>query len=121
MMKVDYTAAKAVQEWNTLAQKIKVQFNKDTLPDLNAVLFLIGVRELGIVKHRFSKEEKEDLMHIAVCRLLSQDGYYKLQGTDQDGWPHWDIVKKLPEMKLNDQEYLLKKHIIRYFETEDIF
>ncbi len=46
--------------------------------DLNAVLFIIGVQELGKGARNFSKEEKQDLMHIAICKVLSLAGYYEL-------------------------------------------
>jgi hypothetical protein len=86
--------------------------------DLNAVLFLIGVQELGKGKKVFSKEEKQDLMHIGICKVLSLSGYYRLEGLDQDGWPHWVMVKKLPHFDLLEQEKLLKMHVIEYFEQE---
>ncbi len=86
--------------------------------DLNAVLFLIGVQELGKGKKVFSKEEKQDLMHIGICKVLSLSGYYRLEGLDQDGWPHWEMIKKLPHFDLLEQERLLKMHVIEYFEKE---
>ncbi|NJM25050.1 MAG: hypothetical protein HC859_05645 [Bacteroidia bacterium] len=86
--------------------------------DMNGVLFLIGVQELGQGNKVFSKEEKQDLMHIAICKVLSLSGYYKLIGQDQDGWPHWELVKKLPHFDLLEQEKLLKSHVLEYFETE---
>ncbi len=86
-------------------------------PDVDACLFLIGIRELGTLKRRFKKEEKQDLMHIAVCRLLSELGYYDIEGLDKDGWPHWVALKPLPKLELDEQEYLLKQQIIRYFEA----
>lgn len=93
--------------------KIYRQFRKN--PDLHALLFLIGVRELGKLQNKFTKEEKQHLMHIAVCRLLSAEGYFRLEGLDEDGWPHWIATRALPPMNTDEQEYLLKKHIIRYF------
>ena len=86
--------------------------------DLNAVLFLIGVQELGRGLQRFSKEEKQDLMHIAICKVLSLSGFYELEGTDEAGWPHWKLVKKLPHFDLLEQEKLLKMHTIDYFIQE---
>lgn len=86
--------------------------------DLNGVLFVIGVQELGKGNRRFSKEEKQDLMHIGICRVLSMSGYYELDGTDKDGWPHWKLVKKLPHFDLLEQEKLLKMHVLEYFEKE---
>src|SRR5215831_8836343 len=90
------------EAWKKLLDKLKNQFGKK--PDLNAILFLIGIRELGKVKKKFTKEEKQDLMHIAICSLLSQDGYFELTSHDQDSWPHWTAKKKLPAMNLEEQE-----------------
>ena len=86
--------------------------------DLNSVLFLIGAQELGQGKRSFSKEEKQDLMHIAICKVLSSSGYYELEGLDKEGWPHWKLNKKLPHFDLLEQETLLKSHVIEYFESE---
>ena len=86
--------------------------------DLNGVLFIIGVQELGKGGKHFSKEEKQDLMHIGICKVLSLSGYYVLDGTDKDGWPHWKLVKKLPHFDLLEQEKLLKMHVIDYFQQE---
>ncbi len=86
--------------------------------DLNAILFLIGVQELGKGVQTFSKEEKQDLMHIAICKVLSLSGFYELEGLDEEGWPHWKVKKKLPHFDLLDQEKLLKMHVIEYFESE---
>jgi hypothetical protein len=104
------------KEWDKLNEIFTAQFGKT--PDINAILFLIGVQELGKGKKNFTKEEKQDLMHIAVCKLLSLSGYYELEGTDSDGWPHWKLVKKLPFLDLTSQEKLLKAYILAYFSTE---
>jgi len=86
--------------------------------DLNEVLYLIGIQELGQGVKHFSKEEKQDLMHIAICKVLSLAGYYELEGLDAQGWPHWKLIKKLPHFDLLEQEKLLKMHVIEYFEKE---
>ncbi|HAP02280.1 MAG TPA: hypothetical protein DCQ93_10195 [Bacteroidetes bacterium] len=100
-----------------LRKSLKEQFGK--APDMNALLFLIGIRELGQVREQFTKEEKQDLMHIATCRLLSDKGYFSLEGLDDEGWPHWIQIKKLPPMSLEQQEDMLKECIIGYFERLD--
>ena len=114
MYKKDLELQKA---WVKLLTFIKKQIGKRP-NDLNSVLFLIGVQELGSGKRTFSKEEKQDLMHIAICKVLSFSGFYKLEGIDKDGWPHWTTVKKLPHFDLIEQEKLLKTHVIEYFEHE---
>lgn len=101
--------------WKTLQQKISLEFDSD-VPDVKVMLFLIGVQELGKGAGKFSKRQKEELMHIATCRLLSDLGFYELEGLDQDGWPHWKLVKAVPAYALMEQELLLKSLIISYFE-----
>ena len=103
--------------WNDLLIKISEKIGKKPT-DLNAVLFLIGVHELGKGVKSFTKEQKQDLMHIAICKVLSLSGYYELEGLDEDGWPHWKLKKKLPHFDILEQEKLLKMHVIEYFETE---
>ena len=103
--------------WASLMTQVESMVGKRP-KDLNAMLFLIGVQELGKGKRVFSKEEKQDLMHIGICKVLSLAGYYELEGLDEEGWPHWKIVKKLPHFDLLEQEKLLKMHVIEYFEIE---
>lgn len=107
-------------EWLRVRSWVKEAFNRDNLPDLNGMLFLIGLQELGRVKQRFSKEEKQDLMHIAVCRLLSYDGYYEFIGRDADGWPHWKLLKPMPPRPLEEQEQMLKEKVILYFKEWEV-
>lgn len=106
--------AEMAKKWKNVEQDLSELFGK--IPDLNAILLLIGIRELGTVKTKFSKEEKVNLMHIAVCKLLSYSGYYVLEGTDKDGWPHWRSEKKLPFTNVLEQEVFIKHHVIEYFE-----
>lgn len=105
------------RQWTALLKELHQRIGKQP-KDLNAVLFLIGVQELGQGKASFSKEEKQDLMHIGICKVLSLSGYYSLEGIDKDGWPHWKLIKKLPHFDLSEQDRLLKMHVIEYFETE---
>jgi hypothetical protein len=101
--------------WWNLEARLVERFGKK--PDMETLLFLIGVQELGDIRRKFSKEEKQDLMHIAVCSLFLQSGYYELEGTDRDGWPHFRQLKALPVMGLIEQENFMKDHILLYFET----
>jgi len=103
-------------KWTELQQKIAADFDTDT-PDIKVMLFLIGVQELGQGPRKFSKRQKEELMHIATCKLFSQMGFYELEGLDQDGWPHWKLVKTIPNYTLLEQEMLMKSLVIEYFEN----
>lgn len=103
--------------WWKLEEKLMERFEKK--PDMETILFLIGIQELGDIKTKFSKEQKQDLMHIAVCSLLSVSGYYELEGADADGWPHYRQLKALPVMDLIAQENFMKDHVLLYFEEHD--
>jgi hypothetical protein len=105
------------RQWHALLTDLENRIGKKP-KDLNAVLFLIGVQELGRGQQVFSKEEKQDLMHIGICKVLSFAGYYVLEHLDKDGWPHWKLIKKLPHFDLLEQEKLLKMHVMEYFEKE---
>lgn len=102
-------------EWLKLRHYIKDNLHKDGLPDLQTVLFLIGIQEFGEVREKYTKEEKQDLMHIAVCSLLEADGYYAFEGRDEDGWPHFKTLKPVVKTDIEQQENLLKEKIIQYF------
>lgn len=103
--------------WWNLEAKLVERFGKK--PDMETILFLIGVQEFGDIKEKFTKEQKQDLMHIAVCSLLSQSGYYELEHVDEDGWPHFKQLKAMPDMNMIDQENFLKDHILLYFEKNE--
>ncbi|PWG82562.1 hypothetical protein [Pararcticibacter amylolyticus] len=105
--------------WKELQEKISADFDTEK-PDIKVMLFLIGVQELGKGPRKFSKRQKEELMHIATCRLLSEMGFYELQGLDQDGWPHWKLVKPIPSYALLEQEMLLKSLIVSYFDEYSV-
>jgi hypothetical protein len=98
-----------------LQERIAADFDNEK-PDIKVLLFLIGVQELGQGPRKFNKRQKEELMHIANCKLFSQMGFYELEGQDQDGWPHWKLVKTIPNYAIMEQEMLIKSLIITYFE-----
>ncbi|MEM1216405.1 MAG: hypothetical protein AAGJ82_12010 [Bacteroidota bacterium] len=104
-------------EWLRIRHFIKDRFQRATLPDLNGILFVIGIQELGRWQDTFTKEEKQDLLHIATCRLMSDYGYYEFAGRDGDGWPHWKLIARIPNHNLKEQEQLFKRAIVRYFQT----
>lgn len=103
------------ERWIQVEFLLRERFGKT--PDMEGILFLIGVNELDDTPGRkYSKEQKQDLMHIAVCSLLSRKGYYEYEGRDVDGWPHFMQLKPVETVGLNGQERMLKECIIEYFE-----
>ena len=100
--------------WWNLEAKLMERFGKK--PDMEAILFLIGLQETGFVQTKITKEQKQDLMHVAVCTLLSQSGYYETEGKDKDGWPHFKQLKEIASSNVVEQENFLKDHVLLYFD-----
>jgi len=115
----EMNAATVNKKWIELQYKIVEQFDVDK-PDIQAFLFLIGIQELGQGPRKFSKRQKEELMHIANCKLFSAMGFYELEGLDQDGWPHWKLIKPIPNYTILEQEMIMKTLIIDYFEEMNL-
>ena len=104
--------------WWKLEEKLMERFDKK--PDVETILFLIGIQELGDINAKFTKEQKQDLMHVAVCTVLMPSGYYEIEGVDKDGWPHFKQLKAMPEMNAFQQEAFLKDHILLYFQNHEL-
>lgn len=100
------------KKWDNLFRKLKQRFDEGI--DIQAILFIIGLQELGLPVEKLSKDQKVDIIHIAVCALLEPYGYYNFIGRDQDGWPHWELENKLPQLTNLEQERLIKEGIIGY-------
>ena len=103
------------EKWEKLIRLLADRFGEE--PDLQALLFLIGVQEFGQGPQKYSKDEKQDLMHFATCKLLSQFGYYELNGADEHCWPDWQLSQNLPPLTLRDQDLLLNQPIVDYFDN----
>jgi hypothetical protein len=106
------------QRWWNLEAQLAERFGKK--PDMEAILFLIGIQEFGEIREKFTKEQKQDLMHVAVCSLLAPSGYYELESVDTDGWPHFKQLKPMPDMNAIEQENFIKDHVLLYFEQNTI-
>jgi hypothetical protein len=89
--------------------------------DVQALLFLIGVNELGIGHKTFSKQEKTELLHIAICTLLEPYGYYEFEQRDVDNWPHFKLLKQLPTLSHSEQQHLIKEAMLDYFIANDYY
>jgi hypothetical protein len=76
---------------------------------------MIGVQELNKGFQKLSKDRKVDVMHIAVCSVLEPAGYYEFLGRDEDGWPHYENIKKMPHLNDMEQDSMMKEAIIEYF------
>jgi hypothetical protein len=101
--------------WEILVKKLSSQFADNDPLELDAIIYLVGVQELGQIHKTFKKDEKLNLMHIAICRLLEPYGYYEFDFFDEDGWPHYTIKEELPALKAGEQSVLMKEALVSYF------
>ena len=85
--------------------------------DATGVLFIIGLQELAKPPQLFTKDQKLDIIHIALCKVLEPFGYYTYKGIDNEGWPHWERTKKLPFLNQEEQELLIKEAIADYMDV----
>jgi hypothetical protein len=106
---------KLKEQWEHLLHILSAKFSDGETLNLDAVIYLIGVQELGQGPKEFKKDEKLNLMHIAICRLLEPFGYYQFDFFDADGWPHYKILEQLPPLKPGEQSVLMKEAIVLYF------
>ncbi|MBA2328543.1 MAG: hypothetical protein M3413_14455 [Bacteroidota bacterium] len=104
--------------WFALEQKMRERFGKK--PDVETILFLIGIQEVGDIRKKFSKEQKQDLMHVAICTVLMPSGYFELSHVDEEGWPHYTQLKPMGDMHPIEQENFLKDHILLYFQNHEL-
>ncbi len=109
------------ERWEILVEKLSKQFADGVKLDLDSIIYLIGVQELGQLHREYKKDHKLDLMHIAICKVLKPYGYYELDFVDNEGWPHYKALATLPHLKAGEQAVLMKEAIVNYFlETEYI-
>ena len=103
------------ERWNHLVERLSAQFSDGDPLDLDAIIYLVGVQELGQIHRRFKKDEKINLMHIAICKLLEPYGYYSFDFVDDQGWPHYKNLAPLPALRAGEQAVLMKEAIVQYF------
>lgn len=103
------------ERWEQVVELLSNRFADGDTLDLDSIIYLIGVQELGKPNQTFKKDEKVNLMHIAICRLLEPYGYYEFDYFDKEGWPHYKIKNQLPPLKAGEQAVLMKEAIVQYF------
>lgn len=108
------------ERWEQLVLLLSKRFSDGEPLDLDAIIYLVGVQELGQLQRKFKKDEKINLMHIAICRLLEPFGYYEFDYVDEEGWPHYRIIEQLPSLKAGEQSVLMKEAIVQYFVEKDV-
>lgn len=111
---------KLKEDWEQVLNILSANFGEGELLNLDAIIYLIGVQELGQGAKEFKKDDKVNLMHIAICRLLEPFGYYEFDFFDNDGWPHYKVLEELPPLKSGEQTVLMKEAIVLYFKSNEV-
>ena len=107
-------------QWEEVVKLLSNRFADGEVLDLDAIIYLIGLQELGQLHRKFKKDEKLNLMHIAICRLLEPYGFYEFDFFDNEGWPHYKIKEELPPLKAGEQSVLMKEAIVNYFIEKEL-
>ena len=100
--------------WTAVKELFSTRFADGDEMDLDGILFLIGIQEAGKGNKRYKKDEKIDVMHVAICTLLIPYGYYEFEGLDEQGWPHFRATATLPNLKPGEQAVLMKEAVVNY-------
>ena len=108
-------SSKVKQRWDSLVEQLSRKFSDGADMDVEGILYMIGIQELGQVHKRFKKDDNVNLIHIGICRVLEPYGYYRFDHYDADGWPHFELVESLPHLKPGEQGILMKSAIVDYF------
>ena len=103
-------------DWQILQEKLKERFQQEL--DTDAIIFLIGLQELGKPYRKYKKDEKLEIMHVAICTLLEPYGFYQYEGKDAEGWPHWTLKEEIPHLEAKHQHRLMVEAIVDYFKRE---
>jgi len=99
--------------WKLLLKELNNRFDSDL--DVESVIFLIGLQELGKGFRKYTKDQKLELMHIGICTLLEPLGFYEFKGKDEDGYPHWELIEELPPLSSSQQKAMMISCILDYF------
>lgn len=111
---------KLKERWEQVVQLLSNRFADGEVLELDAIIFIIGLQEIGQFNRRYKKDHKLDLMHIAICRLLQPYGFYEFDYVDEDGWPHYRVLEQLPNLKAGEQSLLMKEAIVHYFLEKEV-
>jgi len=111
---------KLKEDYEQLLEILATKFGEGEQLGLDAIIYLIGIQELGQGKVDYKKDDKVNLMHIAICRLLEPFGYYEFDFFDEEGWPHYKTLEELPALKSGEQTVLIKEAIVLYFKEKEV-
>ena len=106
---------KLKDRWDRLLIVLSERFSDGEALDVEGVLYLIGLQELGQVHQNMKKDDNVNLIHIGICTVLEPYGYYRFDFFDKEGWPHFELLEELTPLKPGEQSILMKEALVEYF------
>ena len=101
--------------WDALVIILSDKFSDGQALDIEGILYLVGMQELGQVHRKMKKDDNVNLIHVGICSVLEPYGYYSFDYFDDDGWPHFQLLEPLPPLKSGVQSILIKEALVTYF------
>ncbi len=106
---------KLKERWDRLISILNERFSDGETIDVEGVLYLVGLQELGQIHQKMKKDDNINLIHIGICTVLEPYGYYRFDFYDEEGWPHFELLEALPNLKPGEQSVLIKEALVGYF------
>ena len=106
---------KLKERWDRLVSILNERFSDGETIDVEGVLYLVGLQELGQIHQKMKKDDNINLIHIGICTVLEPYGYYRFDFYDEEGWPHFELLEALPNLKPGEQSILIKEALVGYF------
>jgi len=100
------------KKWDELLEELEALFDQEMT--LKGVLYLIGVQELSLGIKQYERDEKANVLHVGICKILTPFGFYKFDRLDEDGWPHYIELKAIKNLSESQQELLMKEAVLKY-------
>lgn len=104
--------------WINLSKFWEEKFGKSL--SIQAALWVISMQEYPRLHTKYSSPDavvKEDLLHLAVCFILEIQGFCVFENLDNDGWPRYSSIAKFENLSLKEQETILARGIVCYFDN----
>ena len=106
---------KLKDRWDRLLTVLSERFSDGESLDVEGVLYLVGLQELGQIHQKMKKDDNVNLIHIGICTVLEPYGYYRFDFYDEEGWLHFELLEALPPLKPGEQSILMKEALVAYF------
>lgn len=102
------------RRWQALISDVSERFGRT--PDVDAMLFLIGVQSVGRgYEPDLPKERKQSLIMEGSYLAFETLGVYSRVGMERNGFWIWEKSFDLPKLSVENQEKLLRIGILNYF------